>query len=105
MWYIACEYCLADTSRKHNYYNQLALVLLYIGCMYGYDLNYISKYRQIEKLTDQRIQQSITSGQKVEVVKRAGEKKVSQMKQELKEEQTKSTQKEEEIEKLKRYIY
>ena len=72
--------------------------------MYVCDLNYVAKYSQIEKLTDQRIQQSIASGQKVEVVKRTGEKKVSQMKQELKEEQTKSKQKEEEIEKLKRYI-
>ena len=61
--------------------------------------------RQIEELTDQRIQQSISSGQKVEEVRQEGEKKISQMKQELKEEQTKSKQREDEIAELRRYIY
>ena len=59
-------------------------------------------YRQIEKLTDQRIQQSVASGKQMEVVRRNGEKKVSQMKQELEKEQTKSKVKEEEVDKLKR---
>ena len=60
-------------------------------------------FRQIEKLTDQRVQQSISSGQKVEEARQEGEKKVSQMKQQLKEEQTKSRQKEDEIAELRRY--
>ena len=59
-------------------------------------------YRQIDKVVHQRVQQSISSDQKMKEVKQEGDKRISQMKQQLKEEQTKSIQKEEEIDKLKR---
>ena len=60
--------------------------------------------RQIQKLTDQRVQQSISSGQKVEKVRQEGEMKMLQMKQQLKEEQAKSKQKADEITALRRYV-
>ena len=58
-------------------------------------------FRQIEILTDQRIQQKLESGQKVETVKKDGERKLSRMKQKLNMEQKKSKQKEDEIDNLK----
>ena len=58
-------------------------------------------FRQIEILTDQKIQQKLESGQKVETVKKDGERKLSQMKQKLNMEQRKSKQKEDEIDNLK----
>ena len=57
--------------------------------------------RQIEQLTDQKIQQKIESGQKVETIKKDGETKLSQMKQEMAIEQARSKQKQDEIENLK----
>ena len=45
---------------------------------------------------------SVSCDQKMREVKQEGEKKVSQVKQQLIEEQAKSRQKEEEIDKLKR---
>ena len=57
--------------------------------------------RQIEQLTDQKIQQRIESGQKVETIKKDGETKLSQMKQEMAIEQARSKQKQDEIENLK----
>ena len=59
-------------------------------------------YRQIDKVAHQRVQQSISSDKKMKEVKQEGDKRISQMKQQLKEEQTKSRQKEEEIDKLRR---
>ena len=59
-------------------------------------------YRQIDKVAHQRVQQSISSDKKMREVKQEGDKKIFQMKQQLKEEQTKSRQKEEEIDKLRR---
>ena len=60
-----------------------------------------SSCRQIEQLTDQKIQQRIEIGQKVETIKKDGETKLSQMKQEMAIEQARSKQKEDEIENLK----
>lgn len=61
--------------------------------------------RQIEELNDKQAQLNISSGQKVEEVRQEGEKKISFMKQQLREEQVKSKQKEDEIAELRRYIY
>ena len=61
--------------------------------------------RQIEKLTDQRVQQSISSGQKMKEVRQDGEKKISRMKQQLEDEQEKSKQREIEIAELRRFVY
>ena len=60
--------------------------------------------RQIEKLTDQRIQQSINNGQKLKEMRQEGEIKLLQMKQQLNEEVAKSKQKEDEVAKLRRYV-
>lgn len=54
------------------------------------------------QIAHQRIQVSVSCDQKMREVKQEGEKKVSQVKQQLIEEQAKSRQKEEEIDKLKR---
>ena len=60
--------------------------------------------RQIEKLTDQRIRQSINNGQKLKEMRQEGEIKLSQMKQQLNEEVAKSNQKEDEVAELRRYV-
>ena len=60
-------------------------------------------YRQIDNVAYQQVQLTITSDQKMKEVKQEGEKKVSQMKQQLREEQTRSKQREQEIDQLKRY--
>jgi hypothetical protein len=60
--------------------------------------------RQIDEVAYEQIQQSIISNQEVKEVKQEGEKKVSQMRQQLREEQDISKQKEEEIDMLKRCI-
>ena len=54
----------------------------------------------MDEVAHQRIELTC---RKVKEVKQEGEKKVSQMKQQLREEQTKYKQREEEIDKLKRY--
>ena len=59
--------------------------------------------RQIDQLAENRIQQRISSDKKLEVSRRDGEKKVTQIKHKLQEEQTKSKLREEEMEALKRY--
>ena len=58
-------------------------------------------FRRIEILTDRKIQQKLESSQKVETVKKDGERKLSHMKQKLNMEQKKSKQKEDEIDNLK----
>lgn len=60
--------------------------------------------RQIEKLTDQRVQQRINSGKRMEEVRQEGEKKISQMQQQLEEEQAKAKQREDEIAELRKYV-
>ena len=64
-----------------------------------------TQYRQIAKVAQQRVQQSISYDLKVAEVRQEGEEKVLRMKHQLDKEQTKSKQKEEEIEELKRYIH
>ena len=47
----------------------------------------------------------LDSSQTIEVVRKDGERKVTQMQQELLKEQTKSKRKEEEIDELRKYVH
>ena len=73
------------------------MTILPFICLYLYNII----CRQIDKVAFEQVQQTISGDQKMKEVKQEGEKKVSQMKQQLREERK---QKEEEIDLLKRYI-
>ena len=61
-------------------------------------------YRKIEEVQYERIQQSISRVKQVEEVRQVGEKRVTQIQQQLEEQKIKSKQKEEEIDLLKRCV-
>ena len=62
-------------------------------------------YRQIQQQVDESAQMKLDSSQTIEVVRKDGERKVTQMQQELLKEQTKSKRKEEEIDELSKYVH
>ena len=85
----------------HPWTCMLLSILCYWGC--GQVFHLILS-RQMDKVEHQRVQVTISNDQKMKEMKQEGEKKVSQVKQQLKEEQTKLKWREEEIDKLKRYV-
>ena len=66
--------------------------------------NSIFVRRQLRQQADHSAQMKLNNSQKIEVVRKDGERKVTQMQQDLFKEQKKSKQKEEEIDELKKYV-
>ena len=61
-------------------------------------------YREMKKLAQLRVQQNISIDRKLVLMRQEEEKKVLDMQRQLSQEQTKSKQKESEIEELKGYM-